>query len=284
MSAERILIINADDFGLTEGVNRAIVDCHLAGSVTSTTLMVNMPAAAHAMELAAANPSLGVGWHANLTLGRCVSMPQKISSLVGPDGTFHPRGTMEQRLILGRIRREEVALELEAQYRRFCGFGRQPTHIDSHQHVHVFPLVFDSLAALAEREKLPVRMPWRWPGTQRTGLRKWVRATSMQALLWRNARRWRGRVSTNSGLCSLFDLTYRPDEIDAPLYRRLLQAYKCGVVELMVHPADVDANLRVLTSITDFSAEEARFLATPALPLLARELGFRLETYAYISA
>ena len=274
------LIVNADDFGITEGVNRAIVAAHQAGNVTSTTLMVNMPATRHAVDLANANPALGVGWHANLTLGRPVSAPSEVSSLLDASGRLQARGLLERKLLLRRIDPADLRRELNAQFDRFVGFGRRPTHIDSHQHMHIFPAVFDALAEIAVRESLPVRMPWRWPGPQRRGWKKRVRAFGMEWMLRRNARRWPGRIRTNAGLCSLFDLTYQPADIASPLYRSLLEVYRQGAVELMVHPAEVDDELRSMTRITEFSARENEWLRSPDLARIAESLGYRLTNYA----
>ena len=79
---ERRLIINADDFGMTEGISEGIIKAHLEGVVTSTTLMANMPAAAYAIKLAQKTPDLGVGIHLNLTTGRPISTPEKVRTWI----------------------------------------------------------------------------------------------------------------------------------------------------------------------------------------------------------
>ena len=236
MPRDAVVIVNADDFGLTEGVNRGIVSCHRAGNVTSTTLMVNMPAVEHALCCADDNPQLAVGWHANLTQGLPVFISSRRSALLGDDGTFMQRGRLARRLLMRRVPKAVLEDELQAQYQRYLSFGRRPTHIDSHQHVHAFPQVFDVLAGIAEREGIPIRMPWRWPGNQRGGLSKWLKAGGMDWLVRSSESRWRDRLCWNSGLCSLFDLTYDPSDISLPLYERLLGAYDAGCIELMVMP------------------------------------------------
>src|SRR5580698_7200271 len=85
------LIVNADDFGLTPGINRAIAELHDAGVLTSSTLMANGPAFADAVALALDRPTLGVGCHIVLTDGTPISPPSSIPTLIGPDRrTFHP--------------------------------------------------------------------------------------------------------------------------------------------------------------------------------------------------
>ena len=98
------LIVNADDFGLTAGVNRAIVELHRAGVLTSTTLMARAAATEEAIELARATPSLGVGCHVVLVDGEPVLPPREIPTLVDrKTGRFPPKlGTFLMRLFTGR--------------------------------------------------------------------------------------------------------------------------------------------------------------------------------------
>ncbi|MFA6002404.1 MAG: ChbG/HpnK family deacetylase [Thermoleophilia bacterium] len=133
------LIVNADDFGLTEGVNRGIIECHKRGAVTSTTLLVNGDAAQSAAAAAAGYPLLGVGLHLNLTSGRPVLAAGKVSSLVDDEGLFPGMPTMVRRLISGRARRDELAAEIRAQIDKCIELGINPTHIDSHHHLHALP-------------------------------------------------------------------------------------------------------------------------------------------------
>jgi chitin disaccharide deacetylase len=203
-----------------------------------------------------------------------------VASLVDANGVLQARGMLERQLLLRRVDVADIRRELDAQFNRFLDFGCRPTHIDSHQHMHTFPAVFDALAEIAVREGLPLRMPWRWPGPQRRGWKKRVRAMGMEWMLRRNARRWNGRLLSNTGLCSLFDLTYRPEDIATPLYERLLRVYGSGVVELMVHPAEVDDELQSMTRITEFSARENEWLKTPELKRIAQANGFELTNYS----
>src|SRR5262245_52162998 len=100
------LIINADDFGFSASSNRGIIAGHKQGVVTSTTLMVGMPAAAEAASLARQHPKLGVGLHFNLTCGRPCRPAKDIPSLVDANGQFYPLGKFLRRLYLGQIRKQ----------------------------------------------------------------------------------------------------------------------------------------------------------------------------------
>ena len=133
------LIINADDFGLTESVNRGIIECHRRGAVTSSTLLVNGQAAEAAASLLKDYPALGVGLHINLTSGPPILPGGKVPSLVGEDGLFPGMGAMVRRLATGRARKAELAAEVRAQLEKSLALGIQPTHVDSHHHLHALP-------------------------------------------------------------------------------------------------------------------------------------------------
>src|SRR3984957_30431 len=119
------LIINADDFGLTKGINRAIAELHQAKALTSTTLMATGPAFDDAVAIAHANPSLGVGCHIVLTDGIPVSHPQSIPTLLGADGkTFRPSLIdFVQALLRGAIREDDIAREAGAQIEKLQRAG-----------------------------------------------------------------------------------------------------------------------------------------------------------------
>ena len=137
------LIVNADDFGLTSGVNRAIIELHAAGLVTSTSLMARAGATDEAIELACATPSLGVGCHVVLVDGEPILPPEKIPSLVDArTGRFPDSLTaFLLRLFTGRIRAEEVEAEAAAQIAHLQQRGVRLTHIDTHKHAHIFSAV-----------------------------------------------------------------------------------------------------------------------------------------------
>ena len=151
--AVRRIIINADDFGLTSGVNRAIAEAHRAGIVTSSTLMANSQAFAGAVNLAKQNPGLSVGCHVVLVDGAPVSEREKIPTLLSPNGSSNQfRDSLisfvwaAQR---GSVREAEIAAEIEAQIRKVQATGMAVTHVDSHKHTHIFPAIFKPLLAVA---------------------------------------------------------------------------------------------------------------------------------------
>jgi len=133
------LIINADDFGLTDGVNRAVIAGHEAGVITSTTLLAGAAAATGAAVMAAAQPGLGVGLHLNLTAGQPVAGAARVPSLVDSAGDFPGISGMLWRLSTGLAKSVELEAEIAAQINRCRELGVDPTHIDSHHHLHAHP-------------------------------------------------------------------------------------------------------------------------------------------------
>jgi chitin disaccharide deacetylase len=133
------LIVNADDFGMSRGITDGIILAHRYGMVTSTSLMVNMPAAEYAVSRLAGGASLGVGAHLNITAGRPVLAAQKVPTLVDPDGKFHGVEVMARRLWRWQVAGSEIEAEFRAQIQWMKDRGLTPTHADSHQHVHIYP-------------------------------------------------------------------------------------------------------------------------------------------------
>jgi predicted glycoside hydrolase/deacetylase ChbG (UPF0249 family) len=149
----RRLIVNADDFGLTGGVSRGILRAHREGVVTSTTVLANLPAQPDLDATAAESAGLGLGLHFNLTWGHPVSPAATVSSLVDGEGRFGRDLTVLQRASPDEVRRECEA-QIEAFVRRF---GRGPTHLDSHHHVHRAPGVMDAVVDVVLGARLPLR-------------------------------------------------------------------------------------------------------------------------------
>lgn len=128
------LIVNADDFGFNREITDGIVKSHLDGVVTSTTLMVNMPAVEYAIGRSNDCPDMSVGLHVNLTLGKPVSSPTSVPSLVQANGEFLDRPTFFRRANRGQLRSQDLRREIRAQLDRMIELGLTPTHVDSHHH------------------------------------------------------------------------------------------------------------------------------------------------------
>jgi hopanoid biosynthesis associated protein HpnK len=156
----RRLIVNADDFGLTPGINAGVLDAHTRGILTSASLFANAAATDDAIAIARRTATLAVGCHLTLVDGSPVLPPSNLPTLA-PAGRFRPTWTsFVFDLLSRRIRLQEVELELSAQLRRLTGAGLRLTHLDSHKHVHAYPRVFAIVARLAQRFGIrTVRIP-----------------------------------------------------------------------------------------------------------------------------
>lgn len=148
------LIFNADDFGLTEGVNLGILKAFKDGVVKSTTLMVNMPFAKEAIEIAKNNPDLGVGVHLTATAGE--PLIKEKNSLVDEKGKFHNKDFLYDYTI--ELDAEELYREWKAQIERFIELlGDKPTHLDSHHHIHIIHKYLEVALKLSEEYDIPMR-------------------------------------------------------------------------------------------------------------------------------
>jgi chitin disaccharide deacetylase len=157
----KYLIVNSDDFGISENVSRGIIEAHLNGIVTSTSTMVNMPAAASAIKVAHEQaPKLGLGLHLVLSYGKPVSAPESVPSLVNADGTFvqNYSGLMEK---LTSYSAADLETEFRAQFNRFVELaGHKPDHIDSHHRAAYLTVdAFEVMMSLCEEHGLGFRRP-----------------------------------------------------------------------------------------------------------------------------
>ena len=145
------LIVNADDFGYSKGINYGIIEAHRNGIVNSTTMMMNMPGVSHAVDLAKENPNLKVGIHLVLTCGK--PLLTDVPTLVDQDGFFKKnRDILESNISL-----EELEREWTAQVEKFLETGLTLTHIDSHHHVHTVPRFLPIVQKLSKKYNLSVR-------------------------------------------------------------------------------------------------------------------------------
>ena len=241
------IILNADDFGLTDGVNRAIVELHRAGVLTSASLMARAAATDEAIKLAIATPSLGVGCHVVLVDGEPVLGAQSLPTLIDMStGRFYPTpGAFFKLLLTGRIRSAEIEAETAAQIALLQKRGLQVTHIDTHKHVHMFPAVLrPALRAARAAGICAVRNPFEPVWSQRvTRDAPWIRRTEVRLLrlLEPNFRRIvaeEGFTTTDGALGVLATGT-----LDSKTVNTLLGSLPEGAWELVTHPGYCDADL-----------------------------------------
>ena len=241
------LILNADDFGLTAGVNRAIMELHRAGVLTSATLMARAAATDEAIELALATPSLGVGCHVVLVDGEPVIRAQNLPTLVDPrTGRFHPTlGAFLKLLLTGRIRSSEIEAETAAQITLLQSCGLRITHIDTHKHAHVFPAVLRPVLHAARAAGIrAVRNPFEpaWSRRATHGV-PWLRRVQMRLLrllepTFRLIVAEEGFTTTDGAIGVLATGT-----LDSTIINSLLRNMPEGTWELVTHPGYNDSDL-----------------------------------------
>ncbi len=155
------LIVTGDDFGLSPAVNEAIVKSHEQGLLTGASLMVNGPAAAEAVALAKAHPTLAVGLHLVLCQGRATLAPDQIPGLVDPKGSFcrSPVRAGLRYFFVSSLR-PQLRCEIEAQLAAFAATGLLLSHLDGHLNIHLHPTVLTILLGLAGRYRIrAMRLP-----------------------------------------------------------------------------------------------------------------------------
>lgn len=138
------MIVNADDFGLSPGVNQGIIESHRDGIVRSATVLANAPCVDDAIERAKSCPDLGLGCHLTLIGGTALAPRHLVPTLADADGRLPPRWGELLLLLRKGIPREELVCEFAAQIERISASGVRLTHVDSHKHVHVLPRVLEA--------------------------------------------------------------------------------------------------------------------------------------------
>jgi hopanoid biosynthesis associated protein HpnK len=243
----RRLIVNADDFGLTRGVNRAIIEAHTRGVVTSATLMANSLAFDDAVELARSHSTLSVGCHLMFVDGEPLLPASEVDSLIQSAGQFYQDiGSFAVRALPGKLAAAQIEAEAFAQIRKLQTAGIQVSHVDSHKHTHLFPAVLRPVLSAAQRCGVrAIRNPFgRVAFRMIAGRPKlWKRYSQMgvlNALAGKFARTVAkaGMVTTDGSLG-----VAATGGLDGELFRLMIENLPEGTWEFVSHPGYNDADL-----------------------------------------
>jgi len=284
------LIVNADDFGLAESVNRGIVAAHRDGILTSTSLLANGSAFSGAIAASRPFPRLSIGVHLNLSEGTPVSPVALIPTLVNERGEFH---LSPLRLGIGILRRqirlEDVLAELRAQVIQVFDAGVTPTHLDGHLHMHILPQLAPIVIELAREfcirsvrcpaEDLEATLPllWKIGGARRAALKRSAIAYGVTSF----ARRFRGRLHMAGLVCT--DAFYglaQTGFLDARMLRALLALIPEGTTELMCHPGYASAEVESSGGeLTRERESEVLALTAPETKEILARMGIRLMNF-----
>jgi hopanoid biosynthesis associated protein HpnK len=282
----RRLIVNADDFGYTSGVNRAILEAHSHGVVTSATLMANGPAFAEAVQLAGTVPKLSIGCHVVLTDGEPVLGAERLPSLTSAAQFRDGMVAFAARAIAGRIDAYEVAAEATAQIRKIQSAGIAVSHLDTHKHTHLFPKILRPLLRAAAdcgvravRNPFGPRLPLRSSHLlARPGL--WTRYAEVR-ILGGFAGKFREAVdregfTTPDGTLGIVVTGV----LDETLFYAIARSIPEGTWEFVCHPGYNDAGLQAgKTRLRESRETELRVLTLPAAREVLAQQGIELISY-----
>jgi predicted glycoside hydrolase/deacetylase ChbG (UPF0249 family) len=247
------LILNADDFGLTRGINRAIEELFRAGAITSATMMATGPAFDDAVRIAHANPGLGIGCHIVLTDGIPVLHPAEIPTLLGPDGKSFRSSLLDFQLaaVTGALNEDEICREAQAQIAKLQRAGLDVTHIDTHKHTHIFPSVARPLLFVAERSRIgAIRNPFEQAWSRGLGHPGIIRRAEV-ALLAPLRRKFAALPQIRSGAVATTDGTIgmsATGRLDRGTLESILQRMPHGTWEMVLHPGYNDSDLDKVTT------------------------------------
>jgi chitin disaccharide deacetylase len=283
----RRLIVNADDFGLTQGVNRAIVEAHRHGIVTSATLMANGPAFDNAIQLAISTSRLSVGCHVVLVDGAPIlggKQTPTLSNRKTNDRSFYESlSGFALRVAGGTIDADEIEAEATAQIRKLQAAGIAVSHLDTHKHTHILPLVLRPLLRAARAcGVMAMRNPF---GPIHISI------VAKRPRLWKQY----GKVTALSRLGTTFRSSVAeagmltPDgtvgivatgAMDEALFASIVDSLPDGTWELVCHPGYNDAELgNIRTRLRESRAVELRLLTSPeAREILAKN---RVQLISY---
>ena len=290
----RNLIVNADDLGWTDGVNRGILEAFRTGIVTSTSLLANGTAFMDAIEAAKSAPRLAVGVHLNLSDGDPVADRESVTSLLDDDGRL---ADGPERLLWKRARRglilDEVEEEWDAQIQRVRDAGIRPTHLDGHKHVHMLPGLFEIALRLAKKhgieairvslEESSLRAALASGSQHRAGvvMKQGVQARGLK-LLARDARKHASRmgIATADYFCGIA----QTGELTLEGVEQLLKSLPEGTTELICHPGYADDALqKTATRLQASRQKELEILTDTRIRNLVASQGIRLIDYGFVT-
>jgi hopanoid biosynthesis associated protein HpnK len=284
----RKLIVSADDFGLSPGVNAGIIAAHREGILTNASLMVCGAAAVEAVELARAAPTLAVGLHLVLLQGRAATAAAEIPDLVEADGMFgsNPLTTGFRYFFSLRLR-SQLEREIRAQLDRYAATGLPLSHVDGHVNIHMHPTVLAILLDLAPSYRVgAIRLPREPLATslrldRRATGRKLVESLVFRALSAHAARKLRARGIRHPD--HLFGL-HQSGRMTEDYLLGVLNALPDGITEIYCHAGISDEEARRWRPADYDSAAEMAALCSPRVRAALRDWGIEPISYRQLCA
>lgn len=242
------VIFNADDFGLTPGVNLGIIAACQSGVVRSTTLMVDMRAEKHAINLASSAPSLKVGLHLRFTAGTPLTTAH---TLRGENGQFLLQEEFWQRQDFSE---QQIADEVTAQIEHFQALGQSLSHIDSHHHAHTHPQILPVVKEIARYYQVPLR------GCSKDGV-------------------------TSNDCRYIFSDDFYGDDVSVDKLLNIINKHQnhCDVLEVMCHPAFIDQPLLDASAYHVLRAKELSVLTDASFYDAIEKQGIKVCDFSILS-
>lgn len=282
----RRLIVNADDFGLTSGVNRAIALANREGVVTSATIMANSRAFQEAVDLARAQPGLKTGCHVVLIDGEPLTRDANTLTTGSPRFRSSLKA-FAAAAVRKQISPDEIQREVEAQICKIQATGLNITHVDTHKHTHIFPHilrpVLQAAKACGVRAIRNAFEPWRcWPAPAvlRTP-QMWPRVLAVAcfgtfARVFRRAVQEQGMATTDGTIAIA-----ATGKLHLKMLLATLEALPEGTWELVCHPGYSDADLQASgTRLTQSREVELAVLTSREVKELISRRRIELISYA----
>ena len=276
------LIINADDFGLSERINRGVIEAHQKGSLTSASILVNGPWFENAVSLAKDNPDLGLGVHLNILRGRPLSSGDEVKTLIGENGLFlESPFKLLIRILFKQVDYSQIEKEFKAQIMKVISSGIHPTHLDSEKHIHILPGILKVMIKVG-RELGVTKIRCLKTSIQSPYFFSWKRVVfplfDILALVQNK------ELKRNSFLMP--DRIYGIFESGSMLVNRYIHILTClpeGSSEIVCHPGyrdnDLDKKQMGKFNLNEQREAELNILLKPELKTLAKDFNIRFISY-----
>jgi len=285
----RHLIINADGYGFTAGISRAIEECINFGTVRSISVNINFKYAESLVELVQRHPEISVGCHINPIVGKPIMAPGKVPTLLDDNGEFLYR-SFSRRFLTGRIKLPELRAEMMAQIGKTHALaGKTFSHIDFHMGLHKLPGLYGLFLDVAEKSgvkrirgyrylvgmesKLPRLRHFLYLFESSTRIPKYL----VQLWQWKKARD--RKLAIPDQWVGITHLGERPNTISIENYLMMLKNVPRGFSEFVVHPGYVDESLKRWSTYLEQRELEREVLLSPQFRDALRSFDIRLAGY-----
>ena len=285
---QKRLIVNADDYGQALGINVGIIEAHLKGIVTSTTIMAAGQALKDGVARLKDAPKLGLGCHLVLIGETPICKPSEIASLVDSQGAF-PRTltSFMFNMLSGRAKYRQIVQEFRAQLDRLFDLGLPITHCDSHKHSHAHPMVLEAVLEVAEAYKIRyIRNPFEQCGLAQLRAIYDNRPAFGQKYLLTKLLSYYGAIfrqrmrQTQIAYPTQFQGFMATGRLSPELLIKLLSQLSTGINELMCHPARLDAQLQAAATRLKASREqELAALIDPQVQVAITQQAIKLVSF-----